>query len=160
MIQVHDSTRQSFDINATAARLESLESLRNHQDKKRPLNLLERNKRLSQLIAQSWLPGGEYIKKQFLGTQEQILELLVAENILVEEEAKYTRVEVDMNPPGPPYLGAIKEGLPPYLLNLYIPYPQRSTEVKDEQLMTWVNSTIESAPFSPFEISQWIPYSC
>ena len=64
-----------------------------------------------------------------------------------------------MNPPGPPYLGSHTEGLPPYLLNLYIPYPQRPTEVNDEQLMTWVNSEINSEPLSPFQISPWIPYS-
>lgn len=157
MISLQDSARQFLDMGVKRS---TPEELRNHTDKKQPLDLLERNKKLSQLIARSWLPGGEHIKEQLGGTQEQVLELLVAEEILIEEEAKWSRVEVDINPPGPPYLGTLNEGVPPYLLNLYIPYPQRPTEVKDEQLMTWLSSEINSEPFSPFEISPWIPYSC
>jgi hypothetical protein len=156
MISLQDSARQFLDVGVNKS---TPEELRNHTDKKQPLDLLKRNKKLSQLIAQSWLPGGEYIKEQLCGTQDQVLELLVVEDILTEEEAKYTRIEVDTNPPEPPYLGSIKEGLPPYLLNLYIPYPQRPTEVKDEQLMSWVNSEISSEPLSPFQINPWIPYT-
>lgn len=156
MISLQDSARQFLDVGVNKS---TPEELRNHTDKKHPLDLLERNKKLSQLIARSWLPGGEHIKEQLCGTQEQVLKLLVVEDILTEEEANYTRVEIDPNPPGPPYLGTLDEGLPPYLLNLYIPYPQRPTEVNDEQLMSWVNSELNSEPLSPFQISPWIPYS-
>lgn len=129
-------------------------------DSKSTLNLLERNKKISQLIAQSWLPGGEQIQEQLCGSEEQVLNLLVVENILNETEAKYAHVKVDLNPPGPPYVGSISDGPPPHLLILYIPYPKRPTEVTNEELRTWVNSELVSEPFSPFEINRWIPYTC
>jgi hypothetical protein len=105
------------------------------------------------------LPGGEEIEKRLRGTQKEVIKLLVEEEIISEEEAQYIGVDVDSNPPGPPYVGHIQEGVDP-ILTLYIPYPQRPSQVTSEELTTWVDSKIDSAPYSPFEISQWIPYSC
>jgi hypothetical protein len=122
-------------------------------------NLLEFNKKLSQLIARSWLPGGEEIEKRFLGSQEEVIQLLVDEGIVTAEEAPYIGVNVDTNPPGPPYVGNIQEGVDP-VLTLYIPYPKRPSQVTSAELTTWVDSQINAAPYSPFEISQWIPYTC
>jgi hypothetical protein len=118
-------------------------------------NLVSPNKKLSQLIAQSWLDGQRLtIDKKFL----------VDSGLFSAEEAQYIEeIQVDENPPGPPYIGTVtmdKTGS----LQIYVPYPARPTEVEneptDEQLTRWVSSPLDSEPYLPGEINQWIPYSC
>lgn len=101
-------------------------------------NILSPNKKLSQLIAQSWLDGERLdINKKFL----------IKNDILSKEEAEYYEVVVRENPPGPPYRGVIDavEG------RIVIPYPDRPAEVTDEDLEQWVNSDTNSPPWIPPE---------
>jgi hypothetical protein len=119
-------------------------------------NLLSPNKKLSQLIAQSWLNGERFsFDKQFL----------IDYGIFSEEEAQFIEdIQVIEEPPEPQYIGTItmnREGC----LQIYIPYPQRPTGVEneptDEQLTRWINSDVNSEPFVPWdEFSPWIPCTC
>jgi hypothetical protein len=114
-------------------------------------NLLGPNKKLSQLIAQSWLDGQEVsFDKQFL----------IDNHLLSENEAEYVEINVDTTPSGPPYIGKIEGMLGGGGYLMYIPYPNRPSEVTNEELNHWVSSPVDSAPYTPFEISQWIPYTC
>jgi hypothetical protein len=123
-----------------------------------PFNLLDPNKKLSQLLAQSWLDGQDLnINKDWL----------VEKGIISPDEAGNYEVEVDSNPEpkpdpgkpdGPKYIGLItltEEGK----LHMYIPYPKRPDEgkVSNEDLEQWVN---DSDPNHPIPANIWIPYSC
>lgn len=116
-----------------------------------PFNIIRPNKKLSQLIAQSWLDHQELNIDRLS---------LIQNSLLSEFEAQFvTKVKVDEDPEGPPYLGGITVGKDGY--RIFIPYPkQRPDVVTDDELTTWVNSTVGSEPYTPFGISQWIPYSC
>jgi hypothetical protein len=118
-------------------------------------NLLSPSKKLSQLIAQSWLDGERFsFDKDFL----------VEHGIFSEDEATYiNNIDVREVPPEQNLFGTItmvKEGH----LVICIPYPQRPTDVEnpptDEQLTRWVNSDVNSDPYVPWEdFSPWIPYT-
>ena len=121
-------------------------------------NFIGPNKKLSQLIAQSWLDGERLeINKDWL----------IEQGLISEEEASYFKVMVDSNPrekpsPDHKYIGDItvdEEGEERKLLK-YIPYPERpnAEELTDEVLEEWVNSDPNSAPWLP--INPYIPYTC
>lgn len=119
-------------------------------------SLLSPSKKLSQLIAQSWLEGERFsFDKNFL----------VEHGIFSEHEAPYIdNIDVVEVPPEPRLVGTITmvgEGH----LEIYITYPQRPTDVEnpptDEQLTRWINSDVNSEPFAPWDdFSPWIPYTC
>ena len=118
-------------------------------------NFVSPNKKFSQLIAQSWLDGQRItIDKNFL----------IENGLFSEEEAQYIEeIQVDDNPSEPPYIGTVTMSKTGHL-QLYVPYPLRPTGVEDEptdeQLTRWVSSPLDSEPYLPGEINQWIPYSC
>ncbi len=136
------------------------------------LDLLVRNKKLSHLIARSWLPGaeGEKIKAIFLGEQDKLREMLVKEGVVTVEESQLSLFEVDPNPQPNEYpLGAFAGSIvenpdpsTPYVLIFKIPYPQNveHDKVTEDQLRSWLASPPDSAPWRPFEFSRWIPYTC
>ncbi|HEY9742631.1 MAG TPA: hypothetical protein V6C90_19275 [Coleofasciculaceae cyanobacterium] len=120
-----------------------------------PFNLVSPSKKISQLIAQSWLNGERLsFDKNFM----------VENGLFSEDEAQYIDdIQVVEESPEPRFVGTItlnQEGR----LQIYIPYPQRPTDVNDaptdEQLTRWVNSDVNSEPFVPWdEFSPWIPYT-
>lgn len=114
-------------------------------------NLLSPNKKLSQLIAQSWLDG----QQVSFDTQ-----FLIDNHLLSENEAQYVEIHVDTTPCGPPYIGKIEGIVGGDGYSMYIPYPNRPAEVTNEELTQWVDSPVDSSPYTPFKISQWIPYTC
>ena len=120
-----------------------------------PFNLVSPSKKISQIIAQSWLNGERLsFDKNFM----------VENGLFSEDEAQYIDdIQVVEESPEPRFVGTItlnQEGR----LQIYIPYPQRPTDVNDaptdEQLTRWVNSDVNSEPFVPWdEFSPWIPYT-
>ena len=89
---------------------------------------------------------------------------MVENGLFSEDEAQYIDdIQVVEESPEPRFVGTItlnQEGR----LQIYIPYPQRPTDVNDaptdEQLTRWVNSDVNSEPFVPWdEFSPWIPYT-
>jgi hypothetical protein len=135
-------------------------------------DLLVRNKKLSHLIARSWLPGveGEKIKATLLGEQNGIRELMVQEEVVSKKEVESCRFDVDPNPqPNEPPLGAfagkiVEEANPntTEILIFNIPYPQNIDRdlVTEEQLRSWLATPSDSEPWEPFQFSRWIPYTC
>lgn len=143
-------------------------------DPQHALPYLIPNKKLSHLIARSWLPGveGEKIKATLLsGNQSEIQELMIQTGVVSKDEAKFCRFDVDSNPqPNQPPLGAfagsiVEEANPntPEILIFKIPYPQKIESdwgLTEEQLRSWLATSPESEPWEPFQFSRWIPYTC
>jgi hypothetical protein len=117
-------------------------------------NLLSPSKKLSQMIAQSWLDGERFsLDKDFM----------VENGIFSEDEATYIKkIDVVEVTPEQNLVGTITMVAEGHL-QIYIPYPQRPTEVDDaptdEQLTSWVNSKVNSEPYTPWGFSPWIPYT-
>lgn len=125
-------------------------------------NVISPNKKLSQLIAQSWLDGQKlHIDKEWL----------IKQGLISQKEAPYyddKRIEVDESPnpepdpdhpSGPKYIGRItftEEGK----IRMYIPYPERPPveNLTDEDLKEWVESPEDSKPWLPK--NPYIPYTC
>ncbi|WP_019503926.1 hypothetical protein [Pleurocapsa sp. PCC 7319] len=125
-------------------------------------NFVNSNKKLSQLIAKSWLDGQRLeINKKWL----------LEQGFISQEEAPYYDDEMILveqtpsenpdpkHPNGPKYIGIMtlkEEGK----LHKYIPYPERPDAdlVSDEVLEEWVNSDPDSAPWLP--PNPYIPYTC
>ena len=127
-------------------------------------NVISPNKKLSQLIAQSWLDGQRLnINKDWL----------IEQGFISQKEAPYyddEKIKVEPNPepnpePNQPlYIGLItftEEGE----LGMYIPYPDRPDEclpdekpLTDEVLRKWVESPEDSKPWLPEH--RYIPYTC
>jgi hypothetical protein len=114
-------------------------------------NVLSPNKKLSQLIAQSWLEGQKlHIDKKFL----------IENDIVSVEEADYYKYEIERKK-NPPYkiridtvpVDTAKKGM------FEISYsPERPSEVTDEELNEWVNSDTNSSPwFAPGNLRQFLP---
>lgn len=132
------------------------------------------NKKLSHLIARSWLPGveGEKIKATLLsGNQSEIQELMVQTGVVSKDEVKFCRFDVDPNPqPNEPpfvaFVGNIQEDKDPStteILIFKIPYPQEiesAWELTEDQLRSWLATSPESEPWEPYQFSRWIPYTC
>lgn len=137
------------------------------------LDLRVRNKKLSHLIARSWLPGveAEKIKVTLLsGNQKEIRELMVQAGVVTMDESEVSRFDVDPNPqPNEPPLGAFGGSIVDELDNstlieliFKIPYPQNIYRdlVTEEQLRSWLATSPDAKPWAPFEFSRWIPYTC
>ena len=125
-------------------------------------DLLVRNKMLSQLIAQSYLPGKKWIRSIFAGDQEGIQDFLVEKKIITANESKHSRFDVDFQPSNPPpFLGSVIEGPTNAVALIFkIPFPTRPDQLTDEQLNSWLTSPLDSEPWTPDTFSIWIPYSC
>ncbi|MEH2239220.1 hypothetical protein [Nostoc sp.] len=115
-----------------------------------PFNTLIPNKRLSQLIAKSWLENREInIDKEFL----------VNNGIISEFEAKYQiNIHVERDLPPREYKGGITPQKSGYKIN--VPYPKRPTSenLPEDVLREWVENDSNSAPWTP--TNEWIPYTC
>jgi hypothetical protein len=136
--------------------------------------LLVSNKKLSHLIARSWLPGvaAEEIKATLLsGEQDKISKLMVQAGVIDQREVERCRFDIDPNPqpkelPSGAFLGSIDdEGIPGTTIKFIfkIPYPQKIESdwgLTEEQLRSWLATSPESEPWEPFEFSRWIPYTC
>ncbi|MBW4636408.1 MAG: hypothetical protein KME30_32390 [Iphinoe sp. HA4291-MV1] len=113
-------------------------------------NILYPSKKLSQLIAKSWLDRQELsIDKQFL----------LDNGLISRIDAEYVQeIVMDKNPEGPlPYVGEItisEEG--EGKLRIRIPYPNRPPELTDEELERWVN---DDNPDNIKPTNIYIPYS-
>ena len=132
------------------------------------------NKKLSHLIARSWLPGVEAAEMKatlLSGEQDKIQKLMVQAGVIENSEVEFFRFDIDPNPkplapPSAAFLGHLDdEGLPDtsvkYIFN--IPYPQKiesDWELTEEQLRSWLATSPESEPWEPFQFSRWIPYTC
>jgi hypothetical protein len=138
-----------------------------------PLNLRVLNKKLSHLIARSWLPGveAEKIKATLLsGNQKEIRELMVQSGVVTMGDSEVSLFDVDPNPqPNEAPLGAFGGSIvdeldpsTPIQLIFKIPYPQNIYRdlVTEEQLGSWLATSPESEPWEPFQFSRWIPYTC
>jgi hypothetical protein len=104
------------------------------------------SKKLSQLIARSWLPHGEDIKRIFLSRDEdKIKELLEKEGICLQDfNIKIILINWDS------FYGTLDE----LGFIFRLPYPPRPSEVKNEQLEAWVN---DNNPEQIFPTTPYIP---
>jgi hypothetical protein len=95
-------------------------------------SILGPTKKLSQLIAKSWLDKQPItINKDFLVNNE----------IFSEKEIELFEIEESENPQGG-YIDAVN-------FKIHILYPERPEEVTDETLQTWINSPENSPPWVP-----------
>ncbi|BCL39599.1 hypothetical protein [Nostoc sp. MS1] len=115
-----------------------------------PFNTLIPNKRLSQLIAKSWLENREIsIDKNFL----------VNNGLISEFEAQFKiDIHVERNQPPREYKGGITPQQFGYKIN--VPYPPKpsSENLPENILREWVENDFNSAPWTP--TNEWIPYTC
>lgn len=94
-------------------------------------NILRPTKKLSQLIAKSWLDGEELtIDKQFL----------VENDILSKQEAELFQVEIQESGPG--YINNAT-------LEICFVYSKERPPVTDQELQEWIDSPENSAPWVP-----------
>ncbi len=100
-------------------------------------SILSSNKKLSQLIAQSWLDETRIPLRD--------KDFLIENGILSTEEAKFYNIVVEENIQGPPYEGSINA----VTATISIPYPERPREVSDKALRDWVDSPSDCAPWIP-----------
>lgn len=115
-----------------------------------PFNTLIPNKKLSQLIAKSWLENKEInIDKDFL----------VNNGIISEFEAQFKiDIHVERDKPPREYKGGITPQQYGYKIN--VPYPPKpsSDNLPEDVLREWVENDSHSAPWTPS--NEWIPYTC
>ena len=118
------------------------------------------NKKLSQLIAKSWLPNdpeGADLKKILLrGDSGEIKNWLVTHGVDLED---WFRVSLNVEVSWDTFVGTLKEitslGTISDRSETYIlPYPPRPAAVTDEQLERWVNDT---NPDNKFPLDPYIP---
>ena len=110
---------------------------------------LQASKKISQLIAESWLPEGEHIKKILLsGNQEAIKQLLQEKGIDLEGVFGIKNLFVNWDS----FYGTITE----LGLAYYLPYPPRPAVVEECQLRDWVKNTDPNTLFPPYP---YIPLS-
>ena len=113
--------------------------------------------------------------RQYLLTKIQPKSLLcsVERDLISELDAQYAHIIIDSNPTPNPigpcgslYVGdlTIEKGNDNTfsVYKLRNPYPEEPTELVDnpQLLEEWVNSPGNEAPFTPLDISRFIPLSC
>lgn len=120
------------------------------------------NKKLSQLIAKSWLPndpeGAEFRKILLRGDSEEIKNWLKNHDVDLEG---FFRVSLNIEVSWDTFIGTLKEtttlGTISNRSQTYIlPYPPRPGVVTDEQLERWVNDTNSD---NKFPLDPYIPLS-
>lgn len=121
------------------------------------------NKRLSQLIAKSWLPhdpeGAEFKQVLLRGDSEEIKNWL--KNHDADLEGVYG-VSIFIEVSWDTFVGTLRESTALGTLsnrsNVYtLPYPPRPVVVTDEQLERWVNDTNHT---NEFPSDPYIPLTC
>jgi hypothetical protein len=103
-------------------------------------NILSPTKKLSQLIAKSWLEQQPItLDKDFL----------VKNDILSEKEAEIFEIDEDEQPSQTE--GSIGDGgyIDAVNFKIHIPYLERPPEVTNEALQNWINSSENSPPWVP-----------
>ena len=112
-------------------------------------------KQISQLVAKSWLPGGEDIRKVFLSEDsKKILRILKKEGIDLESFfGPSLEVRIDTNT-FEGYIEEIRDSKQPFVF--VISYPPKPTEfnVSDKELKQWVkndnsNQFVSDNPYIP-----------
>ncbi|MDF5718317.1 MAG: hypothetical protein PUP93_31730 [Rhizonema sp. NSF051] len=104
------------------------------------------NKRLSQLIAKSWLPGEEKLKHQILQDPKNAL----AENGIDIPEG--VEVVADTRSFNCSIVPDERQDWPEKII-FKLSYPPRPAEVTDEQLSDWVEGKVEQpAPYIPLTL--------
>jgi len=127
----------------------------------------KRGKKLSQLIAESWLPGKEEYKEKFMSGDQNVLKQLLIENEIFDNQAdadRFEEIKVEKDLKTPPYEGKlgmrIRLESEPIKLTLIIPYPdpdpvsQRKIEFED--LEKWIKN---NKPHELLPSNNWIPHS-
>lgn len=117
----------------------------------------ELSKKISQIVAQSWLPEGAEIKKVLLQGNSQEIGAMFKENG-ADIEAFFKPFNVYFNVDWDTFYGSLVEvstGDNIWLSN--IPYPPRPMEVTDEQLEEWVNNDDPDVLYPPHP---YIPLTC
>ncbi|MEA5553436.1 hypothetical protein VB713_21080 [Anabaena cylindrica UHCC 0172] len=110
------------------------------------------NKKMSQIIAKSWLPGGEEIRQVLLhGNSEQINQLFEENGVAISETIGKVNIVVVWND----FVGKLQETTSGSL-NLVVAYPPRPSDfnLKDEQIQAWVDDHDDehitpTAPYIP-----------
>ncbi|HEY9742632.1 MAG TPA: hypothetical protein V6C90_19280 [Coleofasciculaceae cyanobacterium] len=101
-------------------------------------SILGPTKKLSQLIANSWLNG-----QQLPSDKQELKEFLVSNDIFSNEEAKLFEIEIlDGSSQGEGYIDAAN-------FEVRIPYAERPQGVTDQELEEWINSPEDSPPWVP-----------
>ena len=114
------------------------------------------SKNISQLIAKSWLPEGEEIKKVLLhGSSEKIKDIFKENGVDFDEF--FSPMTVNVNVDWDTFFGTLAEITGPgQPLEYNLPYPPRPMEVTDAQLNEWVNNSDPSTIYPPYP---YIPLS-
>jgi hypothetical protein len=134
---------------AKGGNVKILEQEKGSERTKQFSDFLQASKKISQLIAESWLPEGEQIKKVLLSDDEEaIKELLKDKGIDLEGVFGIKTLFVNWDS----FYGTITE----LGLAYYLPYPPRPVVVEDYQLEEWVNNTEPNTLFPPYP---YIPLS-
>lgn len=122
-------------------------------------DLRQLSKQISQLIAKSWLPGGEQIRATFLSNDlEKIKEMFLDNQIDIKMlgVGEYTTIELDWSS----FFGKLEESKDPkYTFKFVIAYPPRPSEynLSDAQLNEWVKNNDENnyTPIHPYIPVTW-----
>lgn len=128
-------------INHQAAFNKLFEQSQNSTEEKLDITMWgQLTKKMSQLIAKSWLPGGEPIKKILLyGQEEEIKDLLEQNGISLPKGAISIRLSVNWDS----FYGSVQEKTlgRERFWEWTIAYPPRPYyDVTDEQLQKWVDN--------------------
>jgi hypothetical protein len=115
------------------------------------------SKKISQLVAKSWLPEGEEIKSVLLSNDsEKIQEMLQRNGIDIDILGDTTKFEVDWST----FIGSLEDSLDPnYIFRMVIGYPPKPSEynLSDSDLVEWVNNTDDeqTKPTHPYIPVTW-----
>lgn len=143
------------------------------QDNGSLFNVLQPSKKLSQVIAHSWLPNGDGEAHDVFteGNSDRVRDFLVQRGLLSRLDAQHANIIVDRsirttnpNSSVSVYIGTVAmERDENGEINIYtitIPYPERPTDLTDKNLQDWFDSPDGEAPYTPVDISIWIPLTC
>lgn len=111
-----------------------------------PYNILSPNKKLSQLVAKSWLDGNR------ISLSDR--NFLINNDILSAKEAAFFEIVVheDSKESELGYINAVTR-------EIFMPYPQRPEKITDEALENWIDSSSDSPPWIPEDkqLRNWLP---
>ena len=108
----------------------------------KPNTLAEASKKISELIARSWLSEGEEIKQTLLeGNSDRIKKLFESNDIDLDKLFSPMSVKIAIDRDG--NSGSIEQiASKNGTVTVKIPYPSRPDEVTDEQLNLWSGNNI------------------
>lgn len=117
------------------------------------------SKKISQLIAKSWLPEGEEIRSVFLSNDtERISEMLLENGINLKNlgVGEYTKLEVRWDS----FFGSFEDlNDPPFIFRFILAYPPRPSEfnLSDSDLQEWVADADDDhkTPSHPYIPATW-----